>query len=165
MSYAVDSQPASVWNFAPQLAPAVRQLRARRAPTVEMLDQITSLSDDPRPFIRSLLSATCRPGQQVERRREQRYPCPRLFMLVPIDQESLKPIGDAMTVVGKHISESGISFFHPETFSHRWVLAVVENEGKEIHFVVDLEWCRFTKQGWYESGGRIFGVMTPPART
>ncbi|MBS0209906.1 MAG: hypothetical protein JSS27_13235 [Planctomycetes bacterium] len=154
--------PSSVVTFSSQLAPAVRRLRARRAPTVEMLEQVTALADDPRPFIRSLLQATCRPNPGAERRREQRYPCPRLFMLVPIDQQTLKPVGEAVTVVGKHISESGISFFHPETVPYRWILAVVENDGKEMHFVVDLEWCRFTKQGWYESGGRIFGVLTTP---
>jgi hypothetical protein len=31
-----------------------------------------------------------------------------------------------------------------------------------LGFLIDLSWCRFTKQGWYESGGRFRQVVNSP---
>jgi hypothetical protein len=35
------------------------------------------------------------------------------------------------------------------------IAAFASTEGEEIEMLVDLTWCRFMGQGWYESGGRF----------
>jgi hypothetical protein len=30
--------------------------------------------------------------------------------------------------------------------------------------LVDLKWCRFTRHGWYESGGRFLQIVPSPLR-
>jgi hypothetical protein len=118
----------------------------------------TPVNDDARAQVWSLLAGMYPPG--TERRRDQRYPFPRLFVLTPVDPETLARMGPPVTAAGKHLSESGVSFYHPDPLPHRWVIASVENgEGHTLNFLVDLDWCRFTRQGWYESGGRFLKAI------
>ena len=43
------------------------------------------------------------------------------------------------------------------------MIATLESAAEErISFLIDLNWCRFTRHGWYESGGRFLDVATPP---
>lgn len=112
--------------------------------------------------VRSLLSGVYPPSNGPERRREQRYPFPRLFVLSPADVDGQRKAGASITVAGKHLSETGLSFFHPDPIPHRWMVASLPKlDGQWIGFLVDLDWCRFTRQGWYESGGRLVRMATP----
>jgi hypothetical protein len=121
--------------------------------------KVNSPTDDPRAQVWALLAGMHPAG--VERRRDQRYPFPRLFVLTPVDPDTLRRVGATVTAAGKHLSESGVSFFHPEPLPYRWVIATVEtSDGHPTSFLVDLDWCRFTRQGWYESGGRFLRAVT-----
>lgn len=101
------------------------------------------------------LLAAMYPASPLERRREQRYPYPRLLQLTPVD-ESGQPNGLPMTAAGKQISESGLSFFHPEPLAYRRVVVVLERmDGPPVRLLLDVDRCRFTRLGWYESGGRF----------
>lgn len=120
------------------------------------------IDHEARMLVRSLLAGIYPPSVLVERRREQRYPFPKLFVLTPVDAEGNRRLGPPTTAAGKHLSESGVSFFHPEPIAHRWVIASVPKcDGTWVGFLVDLDWCRFTRQGWYESGGRLLRAVTP----
>ena len=35
-------------------------------------------------------------------------------------------------------------------------------DGRSISLAIDLTWCRFTRFGWYESGGRFLRVVRIP---
>lgn len=99
----------------------------------------------------------------VERRRDNRYPFPFLIHLTPVGEDGVTPQGETVVVVGKHLSERGLGFFHPQTLPHRRVIASVETSvGRWIAFLVDVNWCRFTRQGWYESGGRFLQAVLSP---
>jgi hypothetical protein len=100
----------------------------------------------------------------VERRREPRYPFPHLIQIAPASRDG-KPLPhhEPMIVCGKHLSDRGLAFFHQTPLPHRRVIASVEGrEGRWIHFLLDLTWCRFTQLGWYEGGGRILQVLDLP---
>ena len=98
----------------------------------------------------------------VERRRDPRYPYPRLVRLWPLGRDGKTRCGDAIVVVGKDLSESGIGFFHPKPIPHRLVIATLATiDQSEVELLVDLNWCRFTRQGWYESGGRFVRAIEP----
>jgi len=98
----------------------------------------------------------------MERRHETRYPFPYLVHLTPVAVDGVTVQGDTVVVVGKHLSEQGLGFYHPKPLPYRRVIASLENNGSWTGFLIDLKWCRFTRQGWYESGGRILESVASP---
>ena len=95
-----------------------------------------------------------------ERRRDFRYPYPHLIYLTPIDASG-QPLNEQSTVVvGKNITERGIDFFHRDPLPYRRVILTLEAEdGTRASMVTDLLWTRFTRQGWYDNGGRFLHVL------
>jgi hypothetical protein len=121
------------------------------------------VNEEARNHVHTLLAGMYPPGILVERRQEQRFPYPKLFLLKPVEADGITAAGPSLTAAGKHLSESGISFFHPDPLPYRWVIASLQkSDGAWLGFLVDLDWCRFTRQGWYESGGRFLRVVTSP---
>ena len=104
------------------------------------------------------------PRQEThERRAERRYPFPYLVQLSPVGEDSLEPIGETVVVVGKHLSERGLGFYHLKPLPYRRMIVSIEvGNGSWVGFLIDLTWCRFTKQGWYESGGRFLQIVASP---
>jgi hypothetical protein len=119
--------------------------------------------DDVRTQVWALLATLDPQYQLVERRREKRYPFPHLIRLTPVAEDGSACTGEAIVVVGRHVSERGLGFYHPQPLSHRRMIASLENaRGEWIGFLIDLSWCRFNKHGWYESGGRFLQSVSPP---
>jgi len=116
------------------------------------VDQIASA-------VRRLLSAA-HPLSGGQRREHQRVPFPQLLKLEPVDPATLAPQDDPIVVVGKQLSEQGIGFFHRDPLPHRFVAAAFELPGGDaLRLLIDVSWCRFTRHGWYESGGRFVRVL------
>jgi hypothetical protein len=110
-----------------------------------------------------ILSSLYPRGDLTERRRENRYPYPYLVRLIPVRTDSLAPAGEPVVVVGKHLSERGLGFYHPKPLPYRRMIAALDVSGAEpVAFLTDLSWCRFTRHGWYESGGRFLQVVASP---
>jgi len=129
---------------------------------MQILDGAAEGEDPVRWQVRELLSGMYPPGA-FERRREQRYPLPKLIQLRPIAADGTTPLGPVVIVSGKHISETGLSFFHPEPLPYRLVAATLEKlDGTHCAFVIDVGWCRFTQLGWYESGGKFIRQIDGP---
>jgi hypothetical protein len=128
------------------------------------VDSTSPAPDDARHIVRGMIASLCSAQPLSERRRDMRLPYPQLVVLLPVDGDTLQPVGPSQAVVGKQISESGLSFFHPTPLPFRWV--IVELEGcndQRIRLLLDLDWCRFTRQGWYESGGRfVRAILAEP---
>lgn len=121
--------------------------------------------DDVRSQVRGLLGGLYPAGNLPERRREQRYPYPRLLIITPVESDGATRAGEPLTAAGKHLSETGLSFFHPDPLPYRWIVASLQKcDGNWFGFLVDLDWCRFTRQGWYESGGRFVRIVQEPSR-
>jgi hypothetical protein len=98
----------------------------------------------------------------LERRRETRYPFPQLVYLTPVGDDGHSPCGEGLTVVGKHLSQRGLGFYHTKPLPYRRMIASLESGNGWVGFLIDLNWCRFTKQGWYESGGRFLQAVESP---
>jgi hypothetical protein len=101
------------------------------------------------------------PEVTVERRHAERYSMPVLLQLTPLDAQR-RPVASSIIVVGKDISRNGLSFFHERPLAYR--RAIVSLEHPEIgRFAVeiDINWCRFTRPGWYVSGGRLLRMVDP----
>jgi hypothetical protein len=129
--------------------------------------QLVPATDHPvRRQVWNLLAGLHPPGQWVERRFEQRFPYPQLLYLTPLADDGASPGGDSIIVVGKHLSESGLSFFHQRPLAHRRMIASLEERGRRwVGFVIDISWCRFTQHGWYDSGGQFLEAVPSPIRT
>ena len=136
-------------------------------PQLDLLPESESSADnDVQTQVWALLSALYPRSDVTERRRETRHPFPHLVHLTPVGHDDVTPIGEPVVVVGKHISQRGIGFYHPKPLPYRRMIASLESgNGHWIAFLVDLNWCRFTKQGWYESGGRFLQAVPSPMDT
>lgn len=133
----------------PQVGPPAE---AAEPPDEEVSAQVTGL-----------LATLFPRGQLVERRSQQRYPFPHLVHLTPVGPDGVTPEGESLVVVGKHLSERGLGFYHAKPLAHRRMIASLESAGGQwIAFLMDLNWCRFTRQGWYESGGRFLRAILSP---
>ena len=132
-------------------------------PQIDLLPEQGAASDEIRTQVWGLLSTLYAKTAGMERRREIRYPFPFLIHLTPVGEDGATPCGESVVVVGKHISERGLGFYHPRPLPNRRVIAALEGpRGESFGFLVDLSWCRFTRQGWYESGGRFLESVNPP---
>ena len=133
-------------------------------PQLDLLpEQGDLLGDDVRTQVWGLLTTLYPKHDSIERRRETRYPFPHLVNLTPVAADGVTPDGETIVVVGKHLSERGLGFYHPKPIPHRRMIASLEAPGgRWMGFLIDLSWCRFTKQGWYESGGRLIQSVLSP---
>jgi hypothetical protein len=104
--------------------------------------------------VRLMLHAAGDSRHHVERRQAERHSYPVLINLTPVEPEALVPIGQQLVVVGKHLSRGGIGFFHQAPLAYRHVVAHF-GAGSDHRLLVELTWCRFIRDGWYESGGRF----------
>ena len=133
-------------------------------PSADFLSEPVCIGDaDVRTHVWELLAGFYPEHNAMERRREARYPLPNLIHLLPVARDNLTPCGDDVVVAGKQISERGLSFYHPGPLPYRRMIASFEiGNGHWLGFLVDLLWCRFTKYGWYESGGRFLQSVPSP---
>jgi hypothetical protein len=102
-------------------------------------------------------------GPEVDRRQKSRVAAPCLLRLTPLEDLGRgRPgaqAGPAITVVGKDFCDQGIGFFHEASLPYRFVrLSIDDPHVGRFDIEVQLTRCRFTRLGWYESGGRVLSV-------
>lgn len=109
---------------------------------------------------------------KFERRRYERVAMPVLLQLTPLDDGGRPRSDQTITIVGKDISQRGLSFFHDRPLPYRRAIAALDHpQLGRFSAEVDIRWCRFAKPGWYESGGRLIRAIarepmpTPAERT
>lgn len=101
----------------------------------------------------------------LERRRADRAAIPYLFSITPLDPDWRSIDDEEMVVVGKNLSRQGISFYHERPLSHRRArIELVQPGLGGFAAEIDIKWCRFSKPGWYESGGRLVRATLPSER-
>ena len=97
---------------------------------------------------------------EQERRDGARFPYPRLIRLSPLATDGKVASRAPVTVVGKHLSEDGLGFFHNAPLPDRQMLAQLDLPGGGTGtFQIVLRWCRFIRDGWYESGAKLVRVV------
>lgn len=135
-------------------------------PQFDLFPEAFDLGDEEvRTQVWGLLTTLYPKTDLTERRHEKRYPFPYLIHLTPVADDGVTQEGDTLVVVGKHLSERGLGFYHPKPLPYRKMIASLESaSGEWLGFLIDLNWCRFTKQGWYESGGRFLQSTLSPVQ-
>lgn len=145
------------------MRPTARSSRGS-APTPRDLEGLCGLQllGDHHSRLRRLIHRLEHANAATDQRRERRYSFGALIHLTPVD-EAGPNLDRAVVTPGKSISSDGIGFYHRESLPFRKVVASLELSDDEwIGLLVDLSWCRFTRLGWYESGGRILCAVASP---
>lgn len=109
------------------------------------------------------LAAVERPYSGSERRREPRLPYPYPIYLTPLSPVDQPLTDQTVVVIGRHLSEHGLDFYHREALTYRRAIASLD-AGKAgfIGLLLELTWCRFTRHGWYDNGGRFLAAVPSP---
>jgi len=99
----------------------------------------------------------------LERRREARHPYPYPVHLTPYSADGQPDVDRTLVVIGKHLARHGLDFYCPQPLAEKRVIASLDC-GRQgwIGLVVELEWCRFSRHGWYDNGGRFVGIVRSP---
>jgi hypothetical protein len=113
--------------------------------------------------IRSALTAIEPYKRAVERRRESRHPYPYPIHLTPLDVGGQPIVDRTFVVIGRHLAPHGLDFYSHQPLAERRVIASLDC-GREgwIGLLLELNWCRFSRHGWYENGGRFLNVVASP---
>jgi len=98
----------------------------------------------------------------LERRREARHPFPYPIHLTPLD-DGRPDVSRTIVVIGKHLAPHGLDFYYSQPIAEKRVIASLDR-GHEgwIGLLVELTWCRFSRHGWYDNGGRFLAVVPSP---
>jgi hypothetical protein len=113
--------------------------------------------------VHSALYAVDPSRKGIERRRDSRYPYPYPIHLTPIGADGQPEALRTFVVIGKHLSSRGVDFYFRLPLPERRVIASLDC-GREgwIGLLLELAWCRFSRHGWYDNGGRFLAVVTSP---
>lgn len=119
-----------------------------------------------RQQIRRVLCGTQHATRVAERRRETRHPFPYPIYLSPAAPDDDWPNGPPLVVLGRHLSECGLDFYHQQPLAVRRVIASFDlGHARWLGVQLDLSWCQFNRFGWYVSGGRFLGLAPSPLET
>ena len=115
--------------------------------------------------VEALLSRLYPPTDR-ERRHDDRIAIPVLFRMTPLNSDREPLHQEHAIVVGKNISRRGVSFYHEHAITHRRVvIELADPNVGSFAAEVDITWCRFTRPGWYESGGRLIRTVMPSSES
>jgi len=99
----------------------------------------------------------------TERRHKKRHAYPYPLFLTPVSDDGTAIKEETFAVLGKHLSEGGLDFYHTQPLSYRRVIVSLELAGGQwVGLMMDLSWCRFNQHGWYENGGRFLFTTRSP---
>lgn len=98
---------------------------------------------------------------QLDNRRLPRYAYPKLIEVWPVENEI--PCNASLLVVGKNLSLGGLDFFHREPLAHRDVVIALEQGPQDwLYILMEINWCRFLQEDWYDSGGKFIREVDKP---
>lgn len=124
---------------------------------------IQDVQQEIRSHVRRAIAETQFTYSGQERRRNPRVPFPYPVYLTPLDSDGNAEPEKSFTVLGRHLSDCGLDFYHSQPVTSRKLIASLDSNGERaIGFVMELTWCRFGRHGWYENGGRFVSVAQPP---
>jgi hypothetical protein len=78
-------------------------------------------------------------------------------LITPLDDFTERPSERAFVVQARDLSLSGVSFCHPQPLASRKVIVrfpVADRSAAEGILTI-LRWCRFRRDGCYQSGGQF----------
>ena len=97
-----------------------------------------------------------------ERRQASRDRFPYPVHLTPLSCDHRPDVHQTIIVIGRHLSDNGLDFYHHEPVPFRRAVVSLPTDGKEwVSFLFELFWTRYNCHGWYDNGGRFLAVVPP----
>jgi hypothetical protein len=104
--------------------------------------------------------------RHLERRTETRHPYPYPIHMTPVDRRGQPLLDETFVVVGRHLSNHGLDFYFAQPLEWSRVIASFPLQGGAwLGLLMELTWCRFSRHGWYDNGGRFLSVVESPLPT
>jgi hypothetical protein len=102
--------------------------------------------------------------QLIEHRAGHRVRYTRPVLITPLDSEAQEPVAAPFLVTARDLSPGGLSFLHRDPLACRLVAVRFPAIDAFTDAVLTrLNWCRFTREGLYQSGGTFLrAVRLPP---
>lgn len=104
-------------------------------------------------------------GSFAEQRRWHRTVYDRPAILTPVEECTGAPLNGHKIISGRDISPSGFSFTHLDPLACRRAIITFAFEDETeplVAIMLRLSWCRFTRAGVYQSGGKFLNVVPSP---
>jgi hypothetical protein len=99
----------------------------------------------------------------VHLRQQHRTGFTDALVMTPFNSHAATPDGEPKLVTGRNLSLHGVSFAHDQPLPYRDVVLTFSLPGGEVEsMMVRLTWCRFTRDGRYQSGGRLLRSVESP---
>ncbi len=100
----------------------------------------------------------------LQSRRWHRARFEKPLRVTPLDDQTELPVGTPLTVFGHDISLAGLSFIHRQPLAARKVaIAFQVDETTSESVLTILKWCRFRRDGIYQSGGQFVRALAAGA--
>jgi hypothetical protein len=130
------------------------------------LSLASELEDDVRSRLRDVIDLAVRAADSrpsIERRAAERLAYPHAMSLTPVNPRTREPVGETRTVLGKHLSSDGFGFASFEPFHFRFAIVSLEvDDDRYVGILGEALWCKFSRHGWYETGGRFHEPVHSP---
>lgn len=111
-------------------------------------------------FLRQVAQLAAAPWGHHERRVDRRIPFPCLIPFTPLCDRGQRPTGPTRQVVGRHLAARGLDFFHHDPLPERFaVVSLPWSADRWVHLLLRITWCRFLRDGWYDSGGHFIRLV------
>jgi hypothetical protein len=127
---------------------------------------VSELDDDVRIRLREVIDLAVRAADSrpaIERRAAERIAYPHAMSLTPVNPRTREPVGETRTVLGKHLSSDGFGFASFEPFHFRFAIVSLEvDDDRYVGILGEALWCKFSRHGWYETGGRFHEPVRSP---
>lgn len=98
-----------------------------------------------------------------ENRLESRHAYPYPVHLTPMNAQGEPILEETVIVLGRHLSDHGIDFYHREPLGERRYIASLPVGASDwVGFMLELHWTRFSRHGWYDNGGKFVQKVASP---
>jgi hypothetical protein len=104
--------------------------------------------------------ASWQTGRSLDGRKWHRAALERTIAVTPLDDAGERVIGPSRVANARDVSPGGIAFTHRQVLPFRHVAVTFRHAPGEVQCVaVRLQWCRFTSDGTYKSGGKFLRLL------
>jgi hypothetical protein len=114
-----------------------------------------------RNCVAQLLEANCGIQIPAEKRTVRRYVFRRPLTITPVNDHSGRPdFTRSFVAFGIDISSTGIGFLSRRLVPSRKAIVTCDGpEHRPVSLLFEPRWVRFTRGGWYQTGGRLVAAL------
>jgi hypothetical protein len=150
-------EPVEACAHATASLPSAPSERTAAVPDPRVLDVLQRIPEMDCLFTGGVVASWHASFGSLHSRRWHRVAYDKPLLITPLDDLTERPSERAFVAQGRDLSLAGLSFCHPHPLASRKVIVRFRAEdpsaGEAI--LATLRWCRFRRDGSYQSGGQF----------